>query len=150
MILILTEVWWIFIQGELIFLFNISISLHNLRIVSGFFLLNNYDSFNAFDLLKQYFGIRFFFFHLQSLDTVIRNEIRHQSLEIDITYIMWKETIGCRPGTEVYNVRHQEVCWKSFFFQSGFTIVFSKTENYFVVFYNIKHSSFKHIKVVSG
>jgi hypothetical protein len=39
-------------------LFIISISLHNLRIVSGFFLLNNDDSFNAFGLLKKYFGIR--------------------------------------------------------------------------------------------
>ena len=38
--------------GELIFLFIISISLHNLRIVSGFFLLNNDDSFNVFGLLK--------------------------------------------------------------------------------------------------
>jgi hypothetical protein len=60
MILILTEVGWIFIQGELIFLFYIiSISLHNLRIASGIFLLNNDDSFNAFGLLKKYFGIRF-------------------------------------------------------------------------------------------
>jgi hypothetical protein len=33
-----------FFQGELIFLFIISISLHNLRTVSGFFLLNNDDS----------------------------------------------------------------------------------------------------------
>jgi hypothetical protein len=49
-----------FYQGELIFLFIISISLHNLRIVSGFFLLNNDDSFNVFGLLKKYFGIRFF------------------------------------------------------------------------------------------
>ena len=49
-----------FFQGELIFLFIISISLHNLRIVSGFFLLNNDDSFNVFGLLKKYFGIRFF------------------------------------------------------------------------------------------
>jgi hypothetical protein len=32
-----------FFQGELIFLFIISISLHNLQIVSGFFLLNNDD-----------------------------------------------------------------------------------------------------------
>jgi hypothetical protein len=40
-------------------LFTISISLHNLRIVSGFFLLND-DSFNAFGLVKKYFGIRFF------------------------------------------------------------------------------------------
>ena len=30
-----------FFQGEIIFLFIISISLHNLRIVSSFFLLNN-------------------------------------------------------------------------------------------------------------
>jgi hypothetical protein len=37
-----------FFQGELIFLFIISISLHNLRIVSGFFLLNNDNSFNVF------------------------------------------------------------------------------------------------------
>jgi hypothetical protein len=37
-----------FFQGELIFLFIISISLHNLRIVSGFFLLNNDNSFNMF------------------------------------------------------------------------------------------------------
>jgi hypothetical protein len=36
----------IFFQGELIFLFIISISLHNLRTVSGFFLLNNDDSLN--------------------------------------------------------------------------------------------------------
>jgi hypothetical protein len=49
-----------FFQGELIFLFIISISLHNLRIVSGFFLLNNDDSFNVFGLLKKYFGFRFF------------------------------------------------------------------------------------------
>ena len=49
-----------FSQGELIFLFIISISLHNLRTVSGFFLLNNDDSFNAFGLLKKYFGIIFF------------------------------------------------------------------------------------------
>ena len=49
-----------FFQGELIFLFIISISLHNLRTVSGFFLLNNDDSFNVFGLLKKYFGIRFF------------------------------------------------------------------------------------------
>jgi hypothetical protein len=34
-----------FFQGELIFLFIISISLHNLPIVSGFNLLNNGDSF---------------------------------------------------------------------------------------------------------
>jgi hypothetical protein len=37
MILILTEVWCGFFQGELIFLFIISISLHNLRTVSGLF-----------------------------------------------------------------------------------------------------------------
>ena len=49
-----------FFQGELIFLFIISISLHNLRTVSGFLLLNNDDSFNAFGLLKKYFGIIFF------------------------------------------------------------------------------------------
>jgi hypothetical protein len=49
-----------FFQGQLIFLFIISISLHNLPIVSGFFLLNNNDSFNVFGLMKQYFGIRFF------------------------------------------------------------------------------------------
>ena len=49
-----------FVQGELFFLFIISISLHNLRTVSGFFLLNNDDSFNVFGLLKKYFGIRFF------------------------------------------------------------------------------------------
>jgi len=49
-----------FFQGELIFLFIISISLHNLRIVSGLFLLNNDDSFNALGLLKKYFEIRFF------------------------------------------------------------------------------------------
>ena len=48
-----------FFQGELIFLFIISISLHNLRIASGFFLLNNDDRFNVFGLLKTYFGIRF-------------------------------------------------------------------------------------------
>jgi hypothetical protein len=59
MIQILTEVWWIFFQGELIFLFIISISLHKLRIVSGLFWLNNDNSFNALGLLK-YFGIRFF------------------------------------------------------------------------------------------
>jgi hypothetical protein len=46
MILILTEVRWVFFQGELIFLFIISISLHSFRIVSGFFLLNNDNSFN--------------------------------------------------------------------------------------------------------
>ena len=46
MILILTEVRWFFFQGELIFLFIISINLHNLRIVSGFFLLNNDNNFN--------------------------------------------------------------------------------------------------------
>ena len=45
---------------RIIFLFIISISLHNLQTVSGFFLLNNHDSFNAFDLLKKYFGIIFF------------------------------------------------------------------------------------------
>jgi hypothetical protein len=39
-----------FFQGELIFLFIISISLHNLRTVSGFFLLNNDDSFNVFGM----------------------------------------------------------------------------------------------------
>ena len=60
MILILTEVLLVFLQGKLIFLFIISINLHDLRIVSGFFLLNNHDSFNAFDLLKKYFGIIFF------------------------------------------------------------------------------------------
>ena len=49
-----------FFQGELIFVFIISISLHNLRIVSGFFLLNNDDSFNVFGVLKKYFGMRFF------------------------------------------------------------------------------------------
>jgi hypothetical protein len=43
-----------FFQGERIFLFIISISLHNLRIVSGFFLLNNDDSFNVFGLLKKH------------------------------------------------------------------------------------------------
>jgi hypothetical protein len=47
----------VFFQGELIFLFIISISLHNLRIVSGFFLLNNDDSFNAFGLLKKYYNL---------------------------------------------------------------------------------------------
>jgi hypothetical protein len=36
------------------------------------------------------------------------------------------------------------------FFQSAFAIVFSRPGNYFVVFYKIKHSSFKHIRVVSG
>ena len=29
------------------------------------------------------------FFHLQSLDTVILNEIRHQSFEIDIVYCVF-------------------------------------------------------------
>ena len=43
MIQILTE--GVFFQGELIFLFIISINLHNLRIVSGYFLINNDDSF---------------------------------------------------------------------------------------------------------
>jgi hypothetical protein len=33
------------VLNDLIFLFIISISLHNLRTVSGFFLLNNDDSF---------------------------------------------------------------------------------------------------------
>ena len=66
-----------FFQRELIFLFIISISLHYLRTVSGFFLLNNDDSFNVFGLLKNNLD---FFFHLQSLDIVIHNEIRHQSL----------------------------------------------------------------------
>jgi len=47
-------------ERERIFLFIISISLHNLRIVSGLFLLNNDDSFNALGQLKKYFGIRFF------------------------------------------------------------------------------------------
>ena len=67
----------IFFQRDLIFLFIISISLHYLRTVSGFFLLNNDDSFNVFGLLKNNLD---FFFHLQSLDIVIHNEIRHQSL----------------------------------------------------------------------
>jgi hypothetical protein len=67
-----------FFQGELIFLFIISISLHNLRIVSGFFLLNNDDSFNAFGLLKKYFLSL-------AVWTLIHNEIHHQSLEIDIS-----------------------------------------------------------------
>jgi hypothetical protein len=53
MILILTEVWCGIFQGELIFLFIIYISLHNLRTASGFFLLNNDDSFNVFGLLKK-------------------------------------------------------------------------------------------------
>ena len=52
-----------FFQGELIFLFIISISLHNLRTVSGLFLLNNDDSFNVFGLLKKYFGIRLAIFN---------------------------------------------------------------------------------------
>jgi hypothetical protein len=50
-----------FFQGDLIFLFITSISLHNLRIVSGFFLLSNDDSFNKFGLLKKYFGFFFSF-----------------------------------------------------------------------------------------
>jgi hypothetical protein len=33
---------------------------YNLRIVSGFFFLNNDDSFNVFGLLKKYFGIIIF------------------------------------------------------------------------------------------
>ena len=76
-------------QGELIFLFMISISLHNLRTVSDFFLLNNDDSFNVFGLMKKYFGIRFFL-SVTNLDTVINNEIRHQSREIDIA-----DTVYC-------------------------------------------------------
>jgi hypothetical protein len=51
-----------FFQGDLIFLFITSISLHNLRIVAGFFLLSNDDSFNKFGLLKKYFWFFFFFF----------------------------------------------------------------------------------------
>jgi hypothetical protein len=50
-----------FFQGELIFLFIISISLHNLRTVSGFFLLNNDDSFNVFGLLKSILELDFFY-----------------------------------------------------------------------------------------
>ena len=46
-----------FFQGELIFLFIISISLHNVRTVSCFCLLNNDDSFNVCGLLKKYFEI---------------------------------------------------------------------------------------------
>ena len=56
---------------------------HSLRIVSGFFLLNNDDSFNALGLFKKYF-------QLQNLDTVIHNEIRHQSRKIDIA-----DTVYC-------------------------------------------------------
>jgi hypothetical protein len=52
-------VWWVF-QGESIFLFITSISLHDLLIVSGLVLLNNDDIFNMFGLLKNYFGIIFF------------------------------------------------------------------------------------------
>jgi hypothetical protein len=51
-----------FFQGELIFLFIISISLHNLRPVSGFFLLNNDDSFNVFGH-HLYVTFKHFFFH---------------------------------------------------------------------------------------
>ena len=76
-----------FFQRELIFLFIISISLHYLRTVSGFFSLNNDDSFNVFGLLKNNLD---FFFHLQSLDIVIHNEIRHQSLHIYIA-----DTVYC-------------------------------------------------------
>jgi hypothetical protein len=47
MISILTEVWCGIFQGDLIFLFIISRSLHNLRIVSGFFLLNIDESYQA-------------------------------------------------------------------------------------------------------
>jgi hypothetical protein len=78
-----------FFQGELIFLFIISINLHNLRTVSGFFLLNNDDSFNVFGLLKSILELDFFY-QLQNLDTVIHNEIRHQSREIDIA-----DTVYC-------------------------------------------------------
>jgi hypothetical protein len=52
-------------------------------------LLNNDDSFNVFGLLKKYFGIRFVL-SVTNLDTVIHNEIRHQSREIDIA-----DTVYC-------------------------------------------------------
>ena len=78
-----------FFQGELIFLFIISISLHNLQTVSGFFLLNNDDSFNVFGLLKSILELDFFY-QLQNLDTVMHSEIRHQSREIDIA-----DTVYC-------------------------------------------------------
>ena len=78
-----------FFQGELIFLFIISISLHNLRTVSGFFLLNNDDSFNVVGLLKSILELDFFY-QLQNWDTVIHSEIRHQSREIDIA-----DTVYC-------------------------------------------------------
>ena len=70
-----------FSQGELIFLFIISISLHNLRTVSGFFLLNNDDSFNAFGLLKKYFGIKF----LLSLAKEVINQRSFSACWIDKT-----------------------------------------------------------------
>ena len=56
---------------------------HSLRIVSGFFLLNNDDSFNALGLLKKYFWNYNFSFSYK-IWTLIHNEIRHQSRKIDM------------------------------------------------------------------
>jgi hypothetical protein len=81
-----------FFQGELSFLFLISISLHNSRTVSGFFLLTNDDSFNVFGLLKSILELDFFY-QLQNLDTVIHSEIRHQSREIDTKYFFNRQNI---------------------------------------------------------
>jgi hypothetical protein len=86
---------WFFFQRDLIFLFIISISLHYLRTVSGFFLLNNDDSFNVFGLLKNNL---IFFFHLQSLDIVIHNEIRHQSLRTEMGGTLVFAESGCGGG----------------------------------------------------
>jgi hypothetical protein len=50
---------------------------------------HNDDSFNVFGLLKSILEF-YFFFQLQNLDTVIHNEICHQSREIDIA-----DTVYC-------------------------------------------------------
>jgi hypothetical protein len=62
---------------------------HSLRMVSGFFLLNNDDSFNALGLLKKYFWNYNLSFSYK-IWTLIHNEIRHQSRKTDIT-----DTVYC-------------------------------------------------------
>jgi hypothetical protein len=57
--------------------------------VSGFFLLNNDDSFNALGLLKKYFWNYNLSFSYK-IWTLIHNEIRHQSRKTDIT-----DTVYC-------------------------------------------------------
>jgi hypothetical protein len=65
------------------------------------------------------------------------------------TYIMLRDT-RLQEVVALSTTCDNWKCVKNpFFFQSNSVIVFSRTENYFVVFYKTKHSSFKHVKVVS-